>query len=125
MLVNPQSLGFLARAVRQSEWPSTRTETFELACANLVREPNRGHRIAVPRVADTRALMGAAGKLFAVQLLTGAAGYERLCGEGIGDYLALEDVADANVDGLRRAIGTPGIWRSVSETGCQWAGFWR
>ena len=106
MLVNPQSLGFLARAVRQSEWPSTRTETFELACANLVREPNRGHRIAVPRVADTRALMGAAGKLFAVQLLTGAAGYERLCGEGIGDYLALEDVADANVDGLRRAIGT-------------------
>ncbi len=106
MLVNPQSLGFLARAVRQSEWPSTRTKTFELACANLVRETNRGHRIAVPQVADTRTLLGAAGKLFAVQLLTGASGYERLCGEGVGDYLALEDVADANADGLRRALGT-------------------
>ena len=106
MLFNPQSLGLLARAVRQSEWPSTRTKTFELACANLVRETNRGHRIAVPQVADTRTLLGAAGKLFAVQLLTGVSGYERLCGEGVGDYLALEDVADANVDGLRRALGT-------------------
>ena len=106
MLVNPQSLKFLARAVRQSDWPSTRTETFELACANLVREPNRERRIAEPQVVDTGALLGAAGKLFAVQLLTGAAGYERLGGEGVGDYLALEDVADADTDGLRRALET-------------------
>ena len=59
MLVNPQSLGFLATAVRQNEWPSTRTETFELACANLVRERNVEHRIAVSKVTDTGELMRA------------------------------------------------------------------
>ena len=75
LLVNPQSLEMLARAVTDDDWPSTRTQTFELACKTLASERNQEHRIAVPEVADIVGLMRAAGKLFAVQLLTGAAGY--------------------------------------------------
>ena len=82
MLINPQSLGMLATAVEGNDWPSTRTETFELACRTLLRELNQEHRMAVPGVVDTAGLMRAAGKLFAVQLLTGAAGYERLLRQG-------------------------------------------
>ena len=106
MLINPQSLGMLVRAVDDNDWPSTRTEMFELACGTLLKELNQEHWIAVPEVADTGGLMRAAGKLFAVQLLTGAAGYERLNGEGTQDFLALEEIPDANVDVLRRAIRT-------------------
>ena len=78
LLINPQSLGMLARAVKKDNWPRSRTETFELACRQLLRELNQEHRIAEPEVADTSGLMLAAGKLFAVQLLTGTAGYERV-----------------------------------------------
>ncbi len=106
LLFNPQSLGMLARAVADGNWPSTRTETFEMACRTLLRERNQEHRMAVPQVADTAGLMRAAGKLFAVQLLTGAAGYERLHGEGTRDYPALEDVPDGNQDMLRLALHT-------------------
>ena len=106
MLVNPQSLGLLARAVKDDDWPSTRTETFELACAKLVREHDQAHRIAVPESIDTEALMRAAGKLFAVQLLTGAEGFQRLQGEGTRDYPALEDLRETDGDVLRRALHT-------------------
>ena len=106
MLINPQSLGMLATAVEDNDWPSTRTETFELGCRTLLRELNQEHRIAVPEVVDTAGLMRAAGKLFAVQLLTGAAGYERLYGMGIRGYPSLEDVPDPNREVLRRALRT-------------------
>ncbi len=106
MLVNPQGLGLLARAVKDDDWPSTRTETFELACEKLVREHNEAHRIAEPETADTEALMRAAGKLFAVQLLTGAEGFQRLQAEGTRDFPALEDLRDTEGNLLRRAVRT-------------------
>lgn len=106
LLINPQSLGMLARAVADENWPSTRTETFEMACRALLREPNQEHRMALPQVADSAGLMRASGKLFAVQLLTGAAGFERLDGEGTRDYIALEDVPDGNHGKLRLALRT-------------------
>lgn len=106
MLVNPQGLGLLARAVKHDDWPSTRTETFELACEKLVREHNEAHRIAEPETADTEALMRAAGRLFAVQLLTGAEGYQRLQAEGTRDFPALEDLRDTEADWLRRTLRT-------------------
>ena len=106
MLVNPQGLELLATAVKDDDWPSTRTETFELACAKLVREHNQAHRIAEPEAADTEALMRAAGKLFAVQLMTGSEGFQRLQGEGTRDYPALEDIRDSDGDVLRRALRT-------------------
>ena len=106
MLVNPQALEMLALAVQEHDWPSTRTETFELACRKLLSEQNSEHRIAEQEAPDINELMRAAGKLFAFQLLTGTAGYARLHGESTRDILALEDVPDANRNILRRALRT-------------------
>ena len=106
LLINPQSLGMLARAVKNDNWPRSRTETFELACRQLLRELNQEHLIAEPEVADTSGLMLAAGKLFAVQLLTGSAGYERLHGQRTQDYLALEEIPEASRNTHRRALRT-------------------
>ena len=106
LLFNPQSLGMLARVVEDDNWPSTRTETFKLACETLLRELNDEHHIAEPEVAVTSGLMRAAGELFAIQLLTGAAGYERLHGQGTRDFLAFEEIPDAGSDELHRALRT-------------------
>lgn len=106
LLVNPQTLGLLSRAVQEDDWPSTRTETFERACEKLVREHNREHRIAELPIVDASALMRTAGKLFAVQLMAGAVGYDRLHGEGNGDYLALEDIPYGNGEEPSRALRT-------------------
>ena len=96
----------LARVVEDDNWPSTRTKTFKLACETLLRELNDEHRIAELEVADTSGLMRAAGELFAIQLLTGAAGYERLHGQGTRDYLTLEEIPESSTDALRRALHT-------------------
>ena len=75
LLRNPQNLNMLAESVSKGKWPDSRKETFEEACAMLVREPNREHLAANPSSADIRPLMDAAGRLCAAQLLSGAAGY--------------------------------------------------
>ena len=75
LLKNPQTLEMLAEAVSAGRWPETRKETFELACQKLTTEPNNQHRIANPNSANIIQLMDAAGRLCAVQLLTGGAGY--------------------------------------------------
>ena len=106
MLVNPQSLGLLARAVQQDDWPSTRTETFELACGKLAREYNSDHYIADPRIRHVKAQLRAASKLFALQLLTGAKGFERIPEEDNRDYLALEDIPIVNGEDLHLATRT-------------------
>ena len=58
--------------------PESRTHAFELACRKLVRETCTGHSIANLHIADDSALLRAAGRLCAIQLLTGGAGYSLL-----------------------------------------------
>ena len=75
LLTNPQSLGMLVYAVANGEkWPSTRIETFELACRRLIGEHNQEHKL-VNSVAYIPSLLNVAGELCAIQLLTGHAGY--------------------------------------------------
>ena len=75
LLTNPQNLDLIARSVSQGQWPDSRNETFDQACRMLVRESNGEHLAANPSITDTSLLIEAAGRLCAVQIISGAAGY--------------------------------------------------
>ena len=90
LLTNPQSLGMLVYAVANGEkWPSTRIETFELACRRLIGEHNQEHKL-VNSVADVPSLLNVAGKLCAIQLLTGHEGYAFATNKIDQDYINIE-----------------------------------
>ena len=107
LLNNPQNLKMLVEAVAGGEWPETRTQTFELACGKLVLEPNHEHRIANPKRPDVSHLLDAAGRLCAVQLLSGRAGYA-LEGNASDDpdYPGLEHTSGEERRVLRHALGS-------------------
>ena len=70
LLTNPQTLDLLARATRGGRWPDSRSETFELACGESVKEVNDEHAVAMPGTKVPRhALLDNAGYLCAVMLL--------------------------------------------------------
>lgn len=107
LLPNPKSLEMLVAAVAGGRWPKTRMETFDLACRTLLREHNQEHRVAKPDGPDVSRMMEAAGRLCAVQLLTGSAGYTRP-GNITSDvgYPGLEGLSDDDHEILRYALGT-------------------
>ena len=115
LLSNPQNLDLLAKSVQQGKWPNSRRATFEQACRMLVHEPNGEHRIANPSATATDPLIEAAGRLCAVQLLAGNAGYtlpDRA--EPDDDYPSLAAV-DGNLQGdARQVLGTR-LFAGVSE----------
>ena len=91
LLVNPQSLKMLAVAVRDADdWPETRTQAFDMACRTLIAEHNEEHRIASPDPGGITDLIEASGRLCAVQLLTGAAGYALPGAESDRHFLGLD-----------------------------------
>ena len=108
LLANPQSLSMLAKAVAGAggHWPETRIQTFDMACKTLVREHNQEHRLAKPVNVDISVLLDAAGRLCAMQLLTGAAGYALLGTESDYEYLGLEQVPGEDQEALRHVLGT-------------------
>ena len=81
LLDNPQSLNMLAAAVAGGNvWPQSRLETFELACREMAREHNDEHSIAdqviaAGGLADPDQLLDAAGRLCALMLISGVAGF--------------------------------------------------
>ena len=86
LLTNPQSLGLLADVVASSgTWPESRLETFTQACRHVAAEHNRQHRDAgqAPAVDHT---LDAAGRLCAILLLTGCAGYATDPDHADGDH---------------------------------------
>ena len=107
LLKNPQTLEMLAEAVSAGRWPESRKETFELACRKLIAEPNPDHLIGNPNSGNITQLMNAAGRLCAVQLLSGGAGYT-LPGRAVpdGDYPALEEIHCEEESYARSVLGT-------------------
>ena len=115
LLHNPQNLELLAKSVAGGEWPNTRQETFEQACRILVRETNQEHLVAKPAAADRDPLLDAAGRLCAVQLLAGNAGYtlpDRA--EPDGDYPSLAEV-DGDPQGRAGHVLGTRLFAGVSE----------
>ena len=107
LLANPQTLEMLALAVgRRDEWPKSRMQTFEMACGQMVREHNEEHQAAQesgsPPAPDQ--LLDAAGRLCALQLISGGAGYT-LRGEPDEEYSAV-DQWDYDRQALRFALAT-------------------
>ena len=115
LLTNPQNLDLLAKSVLAGKWPDSQRETFEQACRMLAREPNGDHLASNPLAGDIDALIEAAGRLCAAQLLSGAAGYtlpDRA--EPDSDYPSFMEV-DGEVRGCaRQALGTR-LFEGISE----------
>lgn len=75
LLTNPLTLQLLAKSVAEQDWPRTRTEVYLRASRLLVSEQNEEHQLgAGPHISDDQKLH-AAGRLFAIQILSGAEGY--------------------------------------------------
>ena len=105
LLVNPQSLKMLAVAVGAAGvWPETRTQAFDMACRTLLAEHNEEHRIASPDPGGITDLIEASGRLCAVQLLTGAAGYALPGAESDQHFLGLDRLQGTDREILRRSL---------------------
>ena len=114
-LTNPQTLKLLAAVVGGSgEWPKSRMELFEKACGKMVREHNEEHQAAkaLNSPPEIDQLLDAAGRLCAVQLISGAAGWT-LHGDGNAAYPAL-DQCDYDLAALRSALATK-LFRAASD----------
>lgn len=76
-LGNPQLLDVLLRSVEADGWPETPGAAFEGACRELAGERNLEHRDARRPVAQPsrNAVLGAAGRLSALMLIAGGAGW--------------------------------------------------
>lgn len=93
LLENPQTLRMLVKAVasKKDGWPTSKIETYALACAQLVQEHNASHREAQQdSVLSAAQLREAAGYLCAVMLLSGSATMARQpTGEAYPGIMAL------------------------------------
>jgi hypothetical protein len=73
LLNNPQTLRMLVKATATG-WPDSKAQTYEMACAQLVREQNDEHRAAQHNSPLSEAtLLAAAGHVCAVMLLSASA----------------------------------------------------
>ena len=118
-LTNPQSLNMLADVVGGGNWPENRLELFEQACRRMAREHNDEH-LAAARSSDgapvptggllLEDLLDAAGRLCAVQLIAGAAGYALTPSRESRDFPAFDrcegewDSDRASHRGQRRSV---------------------
>ena len=111
---NPMSLRILVDAVAQGGgWPESRLETFEKACLRLVQEHNTEHEVAGQD--DTPGqLIAAAGRLCAVQLLAGTAGYTLRHSDADADYPRLPGCGNGSPGMLRQTLFTK-LFRSTSD----------
>lgn len=98
-LTNPQSLNMLADVVAGGNWPASRLELFERACGRMAREHHDGHVAAVrspdgapvPTGGSLLAnVLEAAGRLCAIQLVAGTAGYALIHRQESRDFPAFD-----------------------------------
>ena len=90
LLGNPQNLELLAGVFSDSgQLPASRLETFEQASALLAQERNEEYWIGGDELLPVESLLKAAGRLSAVQLLSGAAGHCLSEQEKSADYIPI------------------------------------
>ena len=92
-LRNPETLLRLADSIdEQGGWPHSHRDLYEKACETLLSEPNEEHIISRTDQISLDTLSITAGRMCAVQLLSGGAGYTLPSGKPNKDYPALEQV---------------------------------
>ena len=109
LLANPQSLGMLADTVTIGGWPESRRALFESACERMVEEHNEEHRVATSPVTSAPVPAGfldAAGRLCALLLISGKAGYGRHNDGSADDYVGVGRCGGENVALLRQVLST-------------------
>ena len=112
LLANPQSLNMLVAAVTGDHgWPKSRLETFELACLEMAREHNDEHSnadkaIAERVLANPDKLLDAAGRLCALMLISGAAGFTLRRSQENADYPAWDRCEYEHPVYLKSALST-------------------
>ncbi len=122
-LKNPKALLLLAESVDEhGSWPTNHREVYEKACETLLSETNEEHIIAGTNRAGMDMLLDTAGRMCAVQLLSGSAGYTLPLGKPNKDYPALEKVV-SRADGeqvvrTRAFTRVPGQERIAPEHQC-------
>ena len=115
LLKNPQSLELLVKAVADGGWPESRLDTFERACSHIAKERNEEHLIGAPPPALDE-LLDATGRLCAVQLIAGTAGYTVGPGESDLAYPSPEECGgDIERDVYKSALDTK-LFKAESET---------
>ena len=116
LLDNPQTLDLLARAVAEGK-PSSRSETFELACRQLVREFNDEHVKGQATHASVDELLGAAGELCAVCLLSGHKGYAVRTVQNSQEFIPLPNIQGTKQELLEAALHT-GLFADADGSQC-------
>ena len=127
-LSNPQSLKMLADVVVDNgNWPKSRRELFETACEKMSKETNEEHRIAEPPSApasEPTKLLDVAGRLCALLLISGKAGYVGNRGyvrhESADDYIEVEQCGGEDPALLHRALSTR-LFRAESPSNGRFA----
>ena len=89
LLLDPLSLDLLTEAAgRGGKWPQSRLETFESACRQMAAE-TRGAHVPVGISVSPEQVLGAAGHLCAIQLLSGSVGFSAEGSAAGADHIAL------------------------------------
>ena len=97
-LSNPQTLLRLVDSIdEQGGWPHSRRDLYERACETLLSEMNEEHIISRADQISLNTLSKTAGRMCAVQLLSGGAGYTLPPGKPDKDYPALEQVVPMDI----------------------------
>ncbi len=116
LLNNPQTLDLLVRAEAEGT-PGGRSDTFELACKQLVRECNDEHVIGRATPANVDELLDAAGKLCAVCLLSGHKGYAVRTAQNSQEFIPLPNIQGTKQELLEAALHT-GLFADSDGSQC-------
>lgn len=107
LLDNPQTLGLLAEAVRGDQWPTTRHDTYRLACKKLAEESNKRHRDqARGRPRPIESILEAAGQLCAVLLLADQTGIALDSDRSDSRFVCLNGCAPPDLESAASAVRT-------------------
>ena len=117
LLKNPQSLELLVKAVASGGWPEGRLDTFERACRQMVREPNKTHQAARRgmRFPSSDQLLNVAGRLCTVQLVADINGYTLGPDESDRDYPSPEECGGGIEYDVYRAALASYLFKAESD----------
>ena len=117
LLTNPQSLELLVKAVADGGWPESRLDTFERACRQMVREPNKTHQAARRgmRFPSPDQLLNVAGRLCTVQLIADINGYTLGPDESDRDYPSPEECGGGIEYDVHRAALASYLFKAESD----------